>query len=91
MIPVVSAVSDTKKGWEMPYVPLLERLVAKTGGRVMRGDCALGDGLQVKDGKILYNAPLPVEGKFAKRVKVQRAVNPATGKEDEFWVEYRVP
>lgn len=90
MIPVVSAVSDTKKGWEMPYVPLLERLVAKTGGRVMRGDCALGDGLQVEDGKILYNAPLPIEGKFAKRVKVQRAVNPATGQEDEFWVEYRV-
>lgn len=52
MIPVVSAVSDTKKGWHMPYVPLLKKLVEKTKGRVLRGDCTVGDGLQIKDDKI---------------------------------------
>jgi len=90
MIPVVSAVSDTKKGWHMPYVPLLERLVAKTEGRVLRGDCRLGDGLKVKDGKIVYEDPLPVDPKYEARLEIRKAVNPATQKEDEFWVEYRV-
>lgn len=91
MIPVVSAVSDTKKGWHMPYVPLLERLVAKTGGRVLRGDCALGDGLKVKDGKIVYGDPLPVDAGFAGRIEVHKAVNPVTQQQDEAWVEYKIP
>lgn len=90
MIPVVSAVSDTKKGWHMPHVPLLERLVAKTQGRVLRGDCAMGVGLAVKDGKIDYENRMPVGPAFEGRVKVCKATNPATGKKDEFWVEYRV-
>jgi len=91
MIPVVSAVSDTKKGWHMPYVPLLERLVAKTGGRVLRGDCALGDGLKVKDGKIVYGDPLPVDAAVANRVKVHNTANPVTQQQDEAWVEYKIP
>lgn len=91
MIPVVSAVSDTKKGWHMPYVPLLKRLVEKTKGRVLRGDCPIGDGLKVDDrGKIVYGDPLPIDDAFAEFVEVRKAVNPATGQEDEFWVEYRL-
>ena len=90
MIPVVSAVSDTKKGWHMPYVPLLERLVAKTDGRVLRGDCVVGDGLKTKDGKIVYGDPLPVDPAYEAKLEIRKAVNPATGQEDEFWVEYRV-
>jgi glyoxylase-like metal-dependent hydrolase (beta-lactamase superfamily II) len=94
MIPVVSAVSDTKKGWHMPYVPLLKELVVRTKGRVLRGDCALGDGLKVKkekeEEKIVYGDPLPVDPAFEGRLEVRKGINPATQKEDEFWVEYRV-
>lgn len=90
MIPVVSAVSDTKKGWHMPYVPLLEQLVARTQGRVLRGDCTMGMGLAVQNGKIVYDVPVQVDAAFEGQVTVCRAKNPQTGDDDEFWVEYRV-
>jgi len=40
MIPVVEtdARAQGSSGWNMPYPPLLERLMAKTEGRVLRGD-----------------------------------------------------
>ncbi len=40
MIPVVEtdARAQGSSGWNMPYPPLLERLMTKTEGRVLRGD-----------------------------------------------------
>jgi hypothetical protein len=39
MIPVVEAVAKQQgKGWRMPYPDLEDRLLVKTGGRVIRGD-----------------------------------------------------
>ncbi|WP_332770947.1 MBL fold metallo-hydrolase [Phenylobacterium sp.] len=40
MIPVVESIAREQgtKGWNMPFPPLLERLLEKTKGRVLRGD-----------------------------------------------------
>lgn len=42
MIPVVESIARRQgsKGWNMPYPPLLKRLMEMTAGRVLRGDAA---------------------------------------------------
>ena len=82
MIPVVKAIADTKKGWHMPYDHLLDRLVEKTQGRVLRGDAKVGEGLG--------QHPIDPGEDFKGKVKTRKATNPVAQVEDEFWVEYEV-
>jgi hypothetical protein len=67
MIPVVEAearrVKDGKavhRGWDMPYPELLKQLVARTSGRVLRGDA--------EPGKDPQGQRLQVDDAFLKRV-----------------------
>ena len=57
LIPVYEeqAHQQGKKGWDMPFQPLLERLIEKTKGRVFRSDLGIpysqGSGkYEVQDG-----------------------------------------
>ncbi|WP_374656751.1 MBL fold metallo-hydrolase [Phenylobacterium sp.] len=53
MIPVVETIARAQgsKGWNMPYPPLLERLITLTAGRVLRGD-APTDESKFKHGRV---------------------------------------
>lgn len=53
MIPVVETIARAQgsKGWNMPYPPLLERLMTLTAGRVLRGD-APTDESKFKHGRV---------------------------------------
>ena len=44
MIPVDRAMASKKKGWDMPFPPLLTALETKTGGRVIRLDEGVPEG-----------------------------------------------
>jgi metallo-beta-lactamase superfamily protein len=55
MIPVVETYARAQgSGWNMPYPDLLKRLLAKTQGRVLRGDTRAGLG---PDGEVLTQDP----------------------------------
>lgn len=46
-IPVVEEYAHAQgSGWNMPFPPLLKRLLDRTQGRVLRGDCAAGCNLE---------------------------------------------
>ncbi|MDB5455802.1 MAG: hypothetical protein JWP92_1387 [Caulobacter sp.] len=62
MIPVVETDAHAQGGgWNMPFPPLLKRLMEKTGCRVLRGDSPAGQGPD--------NAPMTTDAAFLGRVR----------------------
>jgi hypothetical protein len=77
MIPVVEAVARKQpgQGWKMPFGELKADLLAKTSGRMLRGDCPPGTDLDGETQKTINTDP-----EFLGRV----SEGP-----DQLWVEYR--